>query len=228
MSTVLPRWPHFTHYVEDGNYFGCTIWSCKFTSSYAIHFTNRSLVLETIKDKDLFSHSNLFLYSHWKEYAISLRLIWWQNNNERISHSNWYFCQRLYLFLLMLQYVAPMHIFITLLYIKAVKNLLLEFISANFLKNPLLTIASNRSSFCYWLLSRVLYVTDSCRELLTLLALSGALCVISSHYLTPPGDHPSHLQLTVRHLSETVLLALAKSSQHTLLYQELFALPIAF
>ena len=79
------------------------------------------------------------LYFHWNEYAISVRLNWWKHNNERISHSKWYFCQRLYLFLLMLEYVAPMHIFITLFYNKAVKNLLLEFISANFLQNPQLT-----------------------------------------------------------------------------------------
>ena len=71
-----------------------------------------------------------------RRIEINLGLIWWQNSSERISHSKSYFWQRLYLFLLTLQFVAPIHIFISLLWNKAVKNLSLEFIHANFPRNP--------------------------------------------------------------------------------------------
>ena len=121
MSTVLPGWPQFTHNVEDGKYFACTIWSCKFTSLYAMHFTNWSLVfLETIKDKDLFSDCIFLpdwdLYFHHatiskkcfkclaslatKEYAIDIGLIWCQIRNERISQQQVLFLTNAVLILL--------------------------------------------------------------------------------------------------------------------------------
>ena len=56
MSTVLPGWSHFTHYVEDGKYL-------QNLANLPHCMQCIPLVLETIKDdKDLFSDCSFVLY----------------------------------------------------------------------------------------------------------------------------------------------------------------------
>ena len=178
MSTVLPRWPHLNHYVEDGKYFTCAIWSCKFTSLYAMHFTNWSLVLETIKDIMRIYFLTLFLSLCSNEIdSTTMEQPPAEDSASNVTKKNMQlasdlsgdktimkeshtasgiFCQRLYLFLLMLQFVAPIHIFITLFYIKTVKKYFPWIHLGKFPTKPLTCWFSHQSE--------ALYVIGSCQD----------------------------------------------------------------